>query len=295
MNDRPMKMLLIEDNPGDTRLIREMLTEVRNANFDLECVDRLSAGLEVLAAREIDVVLLDLFLPDCEGLETFSKAHSQAPDVPIVVLTGLDDEVLAVKAVREGAQDYIVKGQVDGNLLVRASRYAIERQRMYGVLRGLALIDELTGLYNRRGFFTLAQQQLKLVGRTNRKLLFIIADLDGLKQINDTFGHQEGDRALSETVEVLKETFRETDVIARIGGDEFAVIVIEASEDAAEVLTTRLREKLREHNTGENRRYKIAISMGIARYDPQSPCSIDELLARADKLMYEQKKDKEKS
>ncbi|MGA9347444.1 MAG: ATP-binding protein [Anaerolineae bacterium] len=129
IEDKPIKILLIEDNPGDARLIREMLPEVRGAAFDVEWADRLSTGLEYLAGGGIDVVLLDLSLPDSRGLGTFARTHAQAPQVPIIVLSGLDDEGLAVKAVREGAQDYLVKGQMDSDLLVRSMRYAIERKR----------------------------------------------------------------------------------------------------------------------------------------------------------------------
>jgi Flp pilus assembly CpaE family ATPase len=129
MGDKVMKVLLIEDNPGDARLIREMLAEERVASFDLERADRLSTGLGRLAVGGIDVVLLDLSLPDSQGLSTFVRVHAQAPEVPIVLLTGLDDEQLAVEAMRQGAQDYLVKGQVDSSLLVRSMRYAIERHR----------------------------------------------------------------------------------------------------------------------------------------------------------------------
>lgn len=127
MNDS-IKILLIEDNPGDVRLLREMLAEMPGTPFDLECADRLSAGLERLAAGEIDVILLDLSLPDSRGFDTFLRVQGQAPRVPLVILSGLDDEALALKAVREGAQDYLVKGQFDGLLLLRAIRYAIERK-----------------------------------------------------------------------------------------------------------------------------------------------------------------------
>ena len=135
MSDKATKVLLIEDNPGDARLIGEMLAEVRSTVFDLERTERLSAGLKRLAEGGIDVVLVDLSLPDSRGLNTFGRVQAQSPQVPIIVLTGLDDEMLAVKAVRQGAQDYLVKGQVDGNLLVRALRYAIERKRAEEELR----------------------------------------------------------------------------------------------------------------------------------------------------------------
>lgn len=131
MEDKPIKVLLIEDSPAHARLIREVVTDVSDATLDWECADRLSTGLERLQRGGIDVVLLDLSLPDSWGLDTFARAHAQAPEVPIVLLTRLDDEALGVKAVREGAQDYLVKGEVDSKVLVRSIRYAIERQHRW--------------------------------------------------------------------------------------------------------------------------------------------------------------------
>jgi GAF domain-containing protein/DNA-binding response OmpR family regulator len=128
-SDRPTRILLIEDNPADARLLQKMLAEAKRFPFELEQADRLSAGLERLAGDDIDVVLLDLSLPDSRGLDTFTRALVQAPHTPIVVLSGLDDEKLAVEAVRAGAQDYLAKAEVDGNLLARSIRYAIERKR----------------------------------------------------------------------------------------------------------------------------------------------------------------------
>jgi signal transduction histidine kinase len=129
MSTNAITVLLIEDNPGDARLMREMLTEGIGTPFDLHHTDRLSTGLECLARGGIDVVLLDLSLPDSQGLDTFSKTYSHTPHVPIILLTGLDDEVLADRAVREGAQDYLVKGEVNSSLLRRAIHYAMERKR----------------------------------------------------------------------------------------------------------------------------------------------------------------------
>ncbi len=125
-----LKILLIEDNPGDARLIREMLVEARGASFTLETADHLAAGLARLGAGSFDVVLLDLSLPDGQGLQTFERVHAKVPSLPIVVLTGLDDETVAVGAVQAGAQDYLLKGHVDPHELVLAIRYAIERQRL---------------------------------------------------------------------------------------------------------------------------------------------------------------------
>jgi DNA-binding NarL/FixJ family response regulator len=139
----PIRALLIEDNPGDARLIREMLRDAGGASAAvvLAHADRLAPGLQQLAEQVTDVVLLDLTLPDSQGFETFATVHTQAPDVAIVVLSGLDDETLAVRAVQEGAQDYLVKGQVDGGAILRSMRYAIERQRLETVRRDLSLVQ----------------------------------------------------------------------------------------------------------------------------------------------------------
>jgi len=135
MKNGPVKILLIEDNPDDARLMELMLRDAKASSFELERVDRLSKGLERIEQGGIAAVLLDLSLPDSRGWETFSKVHTRAPQVPIIVLSGLDDEDLALKTVQEGAQDYLIKGQVDGRLLVRAMRYAIERKRVEEALR----------------------------------------------------------------------------------------------------------------------------------------------------------------
>jgi sigma-B regulation protein RsbU (phosphoserine phosphatase) len=126
----PVKVLLIEDNPGDARLIELMLAEAGSDYFQLERAERLAVGLHRLERDGIGVVLLDLSLPDSRGLATFAQMHAHAPNIPIIVLSGLNDTTVAVQAVHEGAQDFLIKGQVDGQLLVRAMRYAIERKRM---------------------------------------------------------------------------------------------------------------------------------------------------------------------
>lgn len=142
MNQHRLAVLLVEDNPGDARLVREMLRDARGASIELECADRLATGLERLRQSSVDVVLLDLSLPDAQGLDTFIRARSAAPDLPIVVLSGLDDESLAMCAVQEGAQDYLVKGHVDGNLLVRCMRYAVERKRAEAERNNLLLREQ---------------------------------------------------------------------------------------------------------------------------------------------------------
>ena len=144
----PITVLLVEDNPADARLLQVALAEAdKGGQFEVVYVDRLSAALDRLTRGGVDMVLLDLSLPDERGFETLATTHSHAPDVPIVVLTGLNDDALAVRAVRSGAQDYLVKGKTDGDMLVRAMRYAIERNRlMLELQETLARVKTLSGL-----------------------------------------------------------------------------------------------------------------------------------------------------
>ena len=183
--------------------------------------------------------------------------------------------------------------QQNETLYMANLRDITELVRLREELRTMALIDDLTGLNNRRGFSTLGQQQLKLSNRTKRGMFLLFGDLDNLKWINDTFGHHEGDQALIETANIYRETFRQSDIIARVGGDEFAVLAVEAYRDSSDILAARLHESLRTHNAQRNRRYKLSISVGLDYYDPTCPCSIDELLDRADRSMYEQKQKKQ--
>ncbi|MHB8882717.1 MAG: GGDEF domain-containing protein [Thermodesulfovibrionales bacterium] len=158
-------------------------------------------------------------------------------------------------------------------------------------LRSLSLTDDLTGLYNRRGFMTLSEQQLKLASRMKKGCYLLFADLDGLKQINDSLGHAEGCHALIETSVILKECFRESDILSRIGGDEFVVLSTENSSDGGpEVISGRLQRKLDEFNGRGSRRYRLSLSMGIVYCGPEDRCSISDMLNEADQLMYEQKR-----
>ncbi len=294
MDNEPVKILLIEDNPGSARLIREMLSEAEGSTFDFECCDRLSRGLEHLNSAEVHLVLLDLNLPDSCGIDTFAKVHAHAPRVPIIVLTNIDDEAIAVKTVQDGAQDNLVKGQIYSNSLHRSVHYAIERQRIQEKLQTLSITDELTGLYNRRGFFLLAGRYLELVNRSRDTLLLAIADLDGMKQINDTFGHHEGDLALIGAANVLRKScLRETDLVARVGGDEFAIAVMETSKAADGILVARLQKNLDAENSKQEHPYELSMSTGVVRYRSERPCSIEDLMVRADKLMYAQKQGKQ--
>ncbi len=174
------------------------------------------------------------------------------------------------------------------------SKDITELKLMEDRLQSLAITDDLTGIYNRRGFFTLINQQMKMAVRRKKGLFIVYADVDNLKGVNDSFGHSDGDQALIDAANVLKETYRDSDLIARIGGDEFVVVPIETTEDKFENITGRLKEKVVMFNNSGLRRYKLSMSIGVAYFDPESPSSIDELLHEADKLMYMYKNKKSK-
>lgn len=285
----PYKLLLVEDNALDAKLIQEMLAG-KLAQFQVKLESQAFDAMQVLKRERMDIILLDLMLPDCVGLETYMKISSCAPETPIVVLTAIEDEELAIEAVSQGAQDYLVKSQISQSQLARSLRFALERQKVLQELRSQSFLDELTGLYNRRGFLTLAEQQIKLARRAKRSLVLIFADLDGLKQINDTYGHREGDRALQAAADLLKKTFRSTDILARIGGDEFTVLALEAGGSTAHLLSSRLQQAAKAHNAKKHHPYQLSLSLGWATYDPHSKASLEDLMVQADRSLYKEKK-----
>jgi len=293
MTSNPIKVLLITPTERDVRRLQGVVSVPGASHVELTHVLDVGAAVRRLADVRFDAILLDLAVAHTHPLEPLWRMHEHAPDVPIIVLTSMEDETLAVRALKAGAQDSLVKGQIDGNLLVRAIRYAIERHQLQMALHAMSLIDDLTGLYNRRGFLTLARQQLKMADRLRKRVSHIFVDLDGLKRINDTMGHRHGDQALIETAEMLKETFRDSDIIARIGGDEFVVLAMDnAAGQLEDTWSARVQENIASRNRRLNRSYALSVSMGVAYYDPDFPTALDDLLARADSLMYEEKRSK---
>ncbi|HKJ01551.1 MAG TPA: diguanylate cyclase response regulator [Longimicrobiales bacterium] len=296
MHQRPIKVLLVESDREYLEVLRERMAEVRSgAAIELEWAGELSQALARLTQGGIDAILLDLELPDSQGMVTFDRTYAFAPDVPIIVLTNLDDETLGMGTVQGGAQDYLVKDEVSPSVLARAVRHAIERHRLLSALRSLSLIDDLTGLYNRRGFADLGEQYLKLARRTTRGITIVFLDLDRFKTINDSLGHHVGDRALIKVADIMRATFRRSDIIARLGGDEFAVLALEASGESAELLIDRLRERFREFNRAGREPYQLSVSIGLARHDGDMRMRLEDLLSEADTAMYEEKRGKRKA
>jgi diguanylate cyclase (GGDEF)-like protein len=202
------------------------------------------------------------------------------------MLTGQDDRATDLNAMHAGAADYLVKGRVTGDMLERAIRYARERHRLLEEISALSLTDELTGLHNRRAFMTMADQRLQLLERSESVCLLIFADVDGLKAANDTMGHEAGDRLLVDAARVLQAAFRRTDLVARMGGDEFVVLADGAGEaDAQVVLATLQREIDARNASAEAGVPRLSISAGALCFSAGPSVRLPDLIAEADARM----------
>jgi len=295
LQHRPINVLLV-DRDEDTLDELEAGLSVSHAGvLQLEWVGELSQALARLTQGGLDAVLLTLDLPDSEGMVTFERAYAFAPDVPILVMANEADEEEAFSTVQAGAQDYLVKNEVGPSLIVRSVRHAIERHRLFSALRSLSLIDDLTGLYNRRGFADLGEQYLKLARRSGRGVTMVYLDLDRFKTINDSLGHHVGDRALLKVADILRATFRRSDIIARLGGDEFGVLALEAADESSETLVERLRERVTDFNENSAEPYQLSVSIGMVHHDDDPRVRLEDLVAEADAAMYREKSSKRPS
>ena len=278
MND----LILIVDD--DAVILQFMKTVLEIAGYKCETASSSQSALELIGNTHFDMMITDIVMPKMNGLELTGKAKGLRPDMSVIVTTGFVDNFSYDKAIEAGAADFLKKPFTEKELLARIKHVKLQEE-----IRNLTLRDELTGVYNRRGFFALVEHQFKIAKRNNIGIFMLYADLDNLKKINDSLGHQDGDRALVETAEVLRKNFRGSDIIARIGGDEFVVFPIGTSIDAVEKTLDRLQKALEALNAENTRGYSLSISTGISFYDPNAPCTIDDLLATADKSMYERK------
>ena len=287
-----MKILIAEDDAVSHRLLESLLIKW---NYEVvSCSDGREALEMLLHEDSPSIAILDWMMPEIDGVNVCREVRKLKKDryTYIIFLTAKGQQEDIVDGLKAGADDYIIKpfNAHELEMRIRTGRRIIELEEE---LRDLSFRDSLTGIYNRRGFFTLSDHQLKMAGRQNRTVLLLFADIDNLKDINDTYGHKEGDSVLIETTRILKETYRKSDIIARIGGDEFAVFFMGSSENDAEAITRRLQKNIESYNI-KNGKYKLSISFGISSFTPESVHDIEDILYQADKLMYEQKKHKQR-
>ncbi|KKD37941.1 GGDEF domain-containing response regulator [Limnoraphis robusta] len=304
-------ILIVDDTPDNLRLLAKILESqgyiVRkslNGRMALQGVNRDPPNL----------ILLDINMPEMNGYEVCKqlKASEETAQIPVIFISALERLENKMQAFELGGVDYITKPFQEQEVLMRVKNQLLiqqqqqklieqnqrlkqeiqERLKAEAEVRQLSLTDELTGLYNRRGFFVLAEQQIKIARRTQVSCCIVFADLDGLKKINDTLGHEIGDKVIVDAAKILKQTFRDADIIARLGGDEFALF-ISGVDGSISNFYVRLKANIDELNQKQNQAYKLSMSMGIQTCNfNDNDFSLEQGLALADQLMYEHKQNK---
>jgi diguanylate cyclase (GGDEF)-like protein len=283
------RVLIVEDSADYALLTQEMLRE----RWGPEVVVDHAATLGEAAARaikgQLDCIVLDLNLPDADGLQGLYRLRAQAPELPVVVLSNTDDEMIAVEAVREGAEDYLLKGRVDTELLARSINYAVERKHAQLELERLALHDGLTGLANRSLLVDRLAQTFARSEREPQHVSLFFCDLDGFKLINDSLGHEAGDEVLRTVAARLAALVRPNDTVARFGGDEFVLVCDGIDDREAVAVALRIADALSEPIELDARPLAMTASIGIAVAQSGVPERGEELIRKADNAMYEVK------
>ena len=301
MDSETKKVLLVEDDEDDFVVARDILAEIKGASFELEWAESYDAGLEAIARRAHDIYLFDYRLGCHTGLELLHQAIGMDCKAPIILLTGQDDRETDLEAMRAGAADYLVKGQITAQVLERSIRYAIERKRAEEQILHAAFYDHLTQLPNRLLFHDRLKNTIEMAARNRRTAAVLFLDLDNFKRINDTLGHRMGDLVLKSAAELLSDCLRKTDTVSRfkaelinptvsrLGGDEFIILLPEISQCEDTILVAkRIMSAMVHPFSIEGHELFISASLGIAIY-PIDGNDVDSLLKNADTAMYHAK------
>jgi diguanylate cyclase (GGDEF)-like protein len=273
-----LRVLLVESEPEDVLFVRDVLTEIEAGRYwntwvhiEILHAPTLGAALAILANEPVEVLLLSPDVSDSQGVETFRRIHAASGQVPIVLLVGPEDAAMAVRLVREGAQDFLIKRCVDCAPLAHAMRNAIERHRLLSAARAGASTDSLTGLINRGGFLTQADRDRKLAERLGRRLMILIAEPNNLCAIASASGEQRRDLTMVEVADHLRSVAGPTDVVARIGDTRFGMAVFETDIESLEEAWARMHAAAAAHH----------MQIGAAIFAEDRPASLDLLLEQA--------------
>src|SRR6478672_1038209 len=307
-----MKILIAEDDPISCRILTANL---KKWGHDVVVTHNGHDAWSALHTQDAPALaILDRVMPDVDGIEICRQLRTEKTDTPVhvILLTSLNRREDLLEGLEAGADDYLTKPldahelrarlqsaarilELQENLRqrVRELEAAIaERKLAEEALRNLSLTDQLTGLYNYRGFLNLAEHHVKTSRRSQNPSLLIYADMDGLKEINDTLGHRAGSLAISAVGEVLRRSFRDCDIVARLGGDEFAVLVPDIQKTETAKLLARLERNLRKYNEEGQHEFTVALSIGAVEIDHRHKVNIEDQMARADEVMYGEKRKK---
>lgn len=293
MTNKKWHVLIVEDNPGDRRLIEVYLQVTSLHKYALTFAENMQQTLSVLETQEFNLIILDLTLPDSQGIETLFHVRSLHPEVPIIILSGIGDEELSINAIQSGAQDFIVKEHLDEHSLSRSIQYALERHRLLQELKKaheweehLAFHDPLTDLPNRFLMMDRLNSTLKLAKRNKSRFSILFIDLDNFKNINDSFGHTIGDELLKNVANRLKNAVRESDTVARISGDEFMILLQDVSdEQGIDAVAGKILFELAKKLLIGKLEISISASIGFSIY-PENGNDINTLIQRADCALY---------
>ncbi|HEY6803700.1 MAG TPA: diguanylate cyclase [Pyrinomonadaceae bacterium] len=301
-----MRILIAEDDPVSRRVLTVQLTKWGHEVLVTE--NGLEAWAMINRGDAPQLAILDRMMPGLDGIEICRRLRQQnsGSSTYVILLTAMSRKEDLIEGLEAGADDYLTKPFDRHELRVRLQAGArivelqaslcdrvkelenaiIEKERAEEALRNLSLTDHLTGLYNHRGFFTLAEHALKMGRRTRQTSLLIYADMDGLKQINDSMGHASGSLAISKLAEIMRKTFRDCDIVARLGGDEFAVLAPNVCCEESDVVIQRLKKNLEIHNQANAHELLLGLSIGSISIDPDDLSTLEELVQRADTQMY---------
>ena len=281
------RILIVDDD----KQIRDFVScALEMKGFSCQTASSAADALILIERESFDIILSDVVMPGMSGLELISHVRKSYPKILTVIMTGYDDKFDHQGAIQAGAHDFIKKPFTRDELLARLSITLLHDE-----LQSLAITDDLTGLYNRRGFFIIAEHLLKLAKRNRTPLCLMYLDVDDLKQINDKFGHAAGDAALVACAALLTTNYRESDIIARMSGDEFIVFPVGDGRCCHEIIASRLMEALQRLNALSTLSCPLVVSFGIAMFDPTAPTSVEDLITNADIAMYQQKRRKKNS
>jgi diguanylate cyclase (GGDEF)-like protein len=291
MDEDKRKVLLIDDSPRDSGSLRKVLLEAMGNSFGLECHDLLSSGLKRLSEGGVDLILLSL--PDNNGLDAFKQVKERAGQVPVVILGNADEDKVAIEAVRQGAQDYLMKKSLDARGLLQTMRHALELKRAEEALKDatnrleaatcrletLANVDALTEVLNRIGLDRALQSEFSRAQRQGWNLVALLLDCDDFDRINASLGHAVGDVVLKEISLRLKDTLRPTDHIARIGGDEFLMLLPDTRFAEGLLVAEKVRLSVAESPLRlAAETIRVTASLGAIAL-PYEFCSIEEVLS----------------
>ena len=294
--EKTTKILFIDREHGEYLLIADILAHVHLVEYELTWCNQLETALPKILSQEYDVVLLDYYWGDQNARDLLNSARVQACQTPIVVMTDEMETEVDREAIRAGASDYMIKGQIDSQLLERTLRYAIERKQTELHLARLAHYDPLTDIPNRILFRDRLEHAIRLAERDKTLFSLMFIDLNGFKQVNDTYGHGAGDEVLRELSHRIEAQVRGSDVAARYGGEEFVILLPHTGVEAGKLLAERIRNAVSTSPVvfGDGKELTITASIGIASAAPQEgdfdlKTLGESLIARADVALYSAK------